>query len=203
MQASSVPEYRSGFVIKDEALRRYLGEGHGFELGPLFDENLEPESDSDSGSDGESEEDRTATQQPFDLASWRLEMRQDVEQGLSLEYTSTMRYLRRQAPEDTRKRLVMLHALFVKTEKLGERQLVARRVFIPTGSGGPERRRSGPSELDKEHLQVFIEGYNSLIQDAARLESAGLRSEDFQFIVVPENAVSIPMFNRQELDVRF
>ncbi|CDO72067.1 hypothetical protein BN946_scf184962.g10 [Trametes cinnabarina] len=109
MQTSSVPEYRSGFVIKDEALRRYLGEGHDFELGPLFDENLKPESDSDSGSDGESEEDRTATQQPFDLASWRLEKRHDMEHARSIEYRSIMRYLRRQAPEDTRKRLVMLH----------------------------------------------------------------------------------------------
>ena len=77
-------------------------------------------------------------------------------------------------------------------------------MFILTSSSGPSMRTKGPSDIDRERIQAFIDGANSLIKDDARREAGGfkLSEPDFKFERIPEGAVSRPLLSQKELKVR-
>lgn len=62
----------------------------------------------------------------------------------------------------------------------------------------------GPSNIDRERIQTFIDGANSLIKDDARREAGGfkLSEPDFKFERMPDRAVSRPLLSQKELKVR-
>ncbi|KAL7278941.1 hypothetical protein ACG7TL_006773 [Trametes sanguinea] len=61
------------------------------------------------------------------------------------------------------------------------------------------------SDLDRDRLQLFIQGYNTLIRDPERRASAGLTEADFTFVRLPESEIFRPTFwnNKVRLSLSF
>ena len=76
-------------------------------------------------------------------------------------------------------------------------------LFIPTDSGiGSKFREGGPTDVDRERLQMFIDTMNGLLkQGVGDVEGARFTSADFTFETIPELALSGPLFDDKEMDV--
>ena len=81
-----------------------------------------------------------------------------------------------------------------------------RRLFIPTGAHTRDRYISGalntPSEQDLKAIQSFIESANRLLPDDAARERASFKLQDLQYEVRPARALSLPLYDRAEREVR-
>ena len=80
------------------------------------------------------------------------------------------------------------------------------RLFVPTGAHTQDRHLSGglntPLEEDLEAIQSFIECANRLLPNDAARERAGFKLEDLQYEVRPARALSLPLYDRSEREVR-
>ena len=80
------------------------------------------------------------------------------------------------------------------------------RLFIPTGAYTRDHYLAGslkaPSEDDLKAIQFFIDCANRLLPDDAARERAGFKLEDLQYEVRPARALSLPLYDRSEREVR-
>lgn len=76
-------------------------------------------------------------------------------------------------------------------------------IFIPTSWGYSSTRARGPSNIDRERIQTFVDVANSLIKDDARRDGGGfkLSEPDFKFKRIPDWGVSRPLLASRELKV--
>ena len=77
-------------------------------------------------------------------------------------------------------------------------------LLVPTSWGYPETRTmGGPADVDRERIQTFVDGANSLIEDDARREVGGFRfsEADFKFERMPEWALHRPILSTKDLRV--
>ncbi|KAI1782683.1 hypothetical protein LXA43DRAFT_425622 [Ganoderma leucocontextum] len=128
---------------------------------------------------------------------------EDSRQQLSQSFQCSFRCLRSNAPQGVRVHLALPHSFthIVKHDKFGDR--FGRCLFIPTDFGdGSEFRDQGPTDRDRERLQLFIDTVNGLIPqgggDRCR-DLAQFTPADFAFETIPEVALRRPLFNREEL----
>ncbi|KAI9061164.1 hypothetical protein FKP32DRAFT_1594841 [Trametes sanguinea] len=97
------------------------------------------------------------------------------------------------APLELRAQLVIPH-LKIRAEECpspGHDICVRTACFVPTGLGGPNEPES---DLDRDRLRVFIQGYNSCIRKPERRASAGFTEADFTFVRLPESKITRPAF---------
>ncbi|KAI0646706.1 hypothetical protein C8Q79DRAFT_964055 [Trametes meyenii] len=188
--ASRLPTYyQSGFCIVLDALYRYFTQGHKTDCGPPLPKTPSPE----------------AVTHLEDVDSQRKELRRlwnaketadnDFAMAFDSVYFSALRDF---AAPEIKQHLVIPHSVSVYTEHTVMKSYFRLLVFIPVGLRAEEDRGAEPTSGEIARMLLFRDAMNSLIKDSTLRESAGLAPEDFKWFVVPESAVSVPIFTRQQ-----
>ncbi|OSC97729.1 hypothetical protein PYCCODRAFT_1112212 [Trametes coccinea BRFM310] len=177
-QLSPTTRFRTGYLITNAACRRYHERGmkksfKGIQPDPQFSLHRRP---------NESEE---QWQRRYDS------IRHSYECEMSGIYSGLFLYVHNKASPEIRTQLVIPH-LMHRVERCPSHGVCMRKVcFVPTGRGSPNEPES---DLDRDRLQLFIQGYNTLIRDPERRASAGLTEADFTFVRLPESEIFRPTF---------
>ncbi|KAI9061155.1 hypothetical protein FKP32DRAFT_1594834 [Trametes sanguinea] len=179
-QSTPSSGFRTGYLITNEACRRYLEKGIRIRFGGT---PSNPQSYLRRRPD-ESEEQWQARYERH---------RHEYENEMCGIYRSCLLTVHNKAPAEVRMQLVIPH-LKIRAEECpcpGHDICVQTACFVPTGHGGPNEPES---DLDRDRLRLFIQGYNSCIRNPERRASAGFAEADFTFVRLPENKISRPMF---------
>ncbi|KAI1793600.1 hypothetical protein LXA43DRAFT_1081199 [Ganoderma leucocontextum] len=179
-------KYRCGYIIDLESCKRYFAVGH-----QLSYDHIKPCVNHGYGKG-----------KKLSAAERRLYLDEDLQLQLSQDFPSSFRHLRRKAPPEVRLRLVLLHSWMREVQhenpKFGER--LHSGLFLPTDSGtGAKFREAGPTDVDRQRLEMFVETMNALLKQDADHEPARFTPADFAFETIPERAVSGPLLDADEM----
>ncbi|KAI1787958.1 hypothetical protein LXA43DRAFT_1027049, partial [Ganoderma leucocontextum] len=206
MSNSANTFFRAGYVTSLDAWKRYLADGHNIHFRARDDTEADEDSSDDEDEDADGDEDEDEEEQQISRPPISEEERTMLEESEArFRFISrsrgTFRGLYRRAPLEVRTRIVLPHS-FTRIVKLPQGgKFYEWNMFIPTGWSGASMRTRGPSNVDRERIQTFIDGANSLIKDDARREAGGftLSEPDFKFDRVPDSAVTRPLLSAKEL----
>ncbi|PIL34704.1 hypothetical protein GSI_03484 [Ganoderma sinense ZZ0214-1] len=200
-------EHRCGYIIHLDAGKRYFEAGHHIPF-----DHIKPPARLSRGKGKEKGKGKGKGKGKKKLSAERLELRKAeyLMDALTEFLLDCFRCFRRDAPPEARVRFVLPHSwrreVPHENPRFGNRP--HKGLFLPTDSGiGAHFRRNGPTDVDRERLEVFIETMNGLLphQDADADADNGEQAKsrftvsDFTFETIPEDALLGPLLDEKEM----
>ncbi|KAI9061156.1 hypothetical protein FKP32DRAFT_1594835 [Trametes sanguinea] len=106
----------------------------------------------------------------------------ELERRECFSYCRWLRSIRRRMDPELTKRLVILHYWLPDTPPWVN-------LFLPTGV---ELHQREEGDIDRQRLQTFIDTCNAYIEDDQLRATAGLKTGDFEYMVVKDQSLIYP-----------
>ncbi|KAI0323186.1 hypothetical protein GY45DRAFT_1439660 [Cubamyces sp. BRFM 1775] len=194
---AQLPTHRAVWVLDSAALRKYLVVGHKLTHGHVSEDLSILEHELKSGGLSAEEEQRKREEGARiwqETTGW--------ERSLSHKAQEFFRGARKDAPQEIRERLVIPSLItWIQKHDLFGTDDVRMDIIIPTSARIAVDTAPPVDDIvwmDVEHIQIFIEAANALIEDPQVREEAGLTLDDFTPQVIPQREVIMPTFDREE-----
>ncbi|KAI9061158.1 hypothetical protein FKP32DRAFT_987165 [Trametes sanguinea] len=112
----------------------------------------------------------------------------ELERIQCFSFRRAFRVIRRRMNPEMTKKLVILHYCLSDTRPWVH-------VFLPTGV---EMHQREEGDIDRQRLQTFVDTCNAYIEDDQLRATAGLKPEDFEYVVAKDQEIIYPGMGDKE-----